>query len=156
MRNRTLPILIAACSVALFAASCSGSTDVADEQSSTETETGTVAAVDDLGIRVVPADEALSIQNSGSADLVVLDVRTPQEFADGHLEGAVMLDFYDPGFAAQLAELDPDVPYLLYCQSGNRSGQTAAMMEQLGFADVADVDGGILAWADAGQPVVTE
>ncbi len=147
--------MIAACSAALFAASCSGSADVADEQSSTETET-TVTAVDGLGIRVVPADEALSIQNSGSSDLVVLDVRTPDEFADGHLEGAVMLDFYDPEFAAQLAELDPDVPYLLYCQSGNRSGQTAAMMEQLGFADVADVDGGILAWAEAGQPITTD
>jgi len=86
----------------------------------------------------------------------VLDVRTADEFAEGHIEGAVMLDFYDPDFAAQIAELDPDVPYLLYCRSGNRSGQTTEIMDQLGFTDVADVDGGILAWADAGLPVVTE
>ena len=65
-----------------------------------------------------------------------------------------MLDFYDPAFATQIAELDRDVPYLLYCRSGNRSGQTIELMEQLGFTDVANLDGGILAWDDAGQPVV--
>jgi rhodanese-related sulfurtransferase len=65
-----------------------------------------------------------------------------------------MLDFYAPDFADRLAQLDPDVPYLIYCRSGNRSGQTLALMEDLGFTDVADVDGGILAWGDAGLPVV--
>ncbi len=67
-----------------------------------------------------------------------------------------MLDFYDPEFAAQIAELDPDVPYLLYCRSGNRSGQTIELMEQLGFTDVANLDGGIVAWDEAGQSVVIE
>jgi len=105
---------------------------------------------------VVAADEAEAVRANPPDDLVILDVRTTEEFDSGHLEGAVMLDFYDPDFAAQIAELDPDVPYLLYCRSGNRSGQTAEIMEQLGFADVADVDGGILAWADAGLPIVTE
>ena len=66
-----------------------------------------------------------------------------------------MVDFYDDDFADQLADLDPDVPYLLYCRSGNRSGQTIGILEELGFADVADVDGGILAWNDAGLPTVT-
>ena len=47
------------------------------------------------------------------------------------------------------------MPYLLYCRSGNRSGQALAIMEELGFLDVADIDGGIVAWDDAGLPVVT-
>ncbi len=151
-------MLAFACSIALLAASCSGSSDSAadvttdnDQSSTAQTET-----VDAAGIRVVDADEALTVQANPPEDLVILDVRTADEFDDGHLEGAIMLDFYDPDFAAQIAELDPDVPYLLYCQSGNRSGQTAEIMEQLGFADVADVGGGILAWADAGQPIVTD
>ena len=106
------------------------------------------------GVRIISATEGAGIQTDPPADLVILDVRTPEEFQDGHLEGAVMLDFYEPDFAARLAELDPDVPYLLYCRSGNRSGQTAALMAGLGFDDVAEVDGGIIAWTGAGLTTV--
>jgi len=147
-------LAITAFSVALLAAGCSGSSDTADAPDIGSTEPAAEAA--GAGIRVIDAADALAIQSDAPADLVVLDVRTADEFAEGHIEGAVMLDFYDPDFAAQIAELDPDVPYLLYCRSGNRSGQTTEIMDQLGFTDVADVDGGILAWADAGLPVVTE
>lgn len=107
------------------------------------------------GIRLIGAEQGAALQADPPADLVILDVRTPEEFADGHLEGAVMLDFHEPDFADRLADLDPDVPYLLYCRSGNRSGQTAALMKELGFVDVADVDGGIIAWGAAGHPLVT-
>ena len=85
----------------------------------------------------------------------MLDVRTPEEFAEGHLEGAVLVDFYDADFAEQLAALDTDVPYLVYCRSGNRSGQAMGVMEELGFTSAADIDGGIVAWVDAGLPVTT-
>ena len=108
------------------------------------------------GIRLVSAAEGAEIQANPPEDLIVLDVRTPEEFAEGHIEGAIMIDFYRDDFADQLAELDPDQPYLLYCRSGNRSGQTAAIMEDLGFANVADVDGGIIAWTDAGLDVVVD
>lgn len=106
------------------------------------------------GLRLVSAAEGAAIQNDPPGDLVILDVRTPEEFDAGHLDGAVLLDFYEPDFADQLANLDPDKPYLLYCRSGNRSGQTIQMMEALGFTDVADVDGGINAWNSAGLPTV--
>jgi len=49
-----------------------------------------------------------------------------------------------------MAELETDVPYLLYCRSGNRSGQTVELMTDLGFTDVAEVDGGIVAWEASG------
>ncbi len=117
-----------------------------------------VAAASDeapAGIRLVSVDDGVAALTDPPADLVVLDVRTPEEFAQGHLEGAVMLDFYRTDFAAELDKLDKDVPYLLYCRSGNRSGQTATIMSQLGFSDVADVDGGVVAWGEAGHPLVT-
>lgn len=89
------------------------------------------------------------------ANLVILDVRTQEEFNDGHLEGAIMIDFYGDDFTEQLAQLDPEVPYLLYCRSGNRSGQTTSIMRDLGFLDVADIDGGIVAWTEANLTTVT-
>jgi len=105
------------------------------------------------GIRVVSPEAGAAIIDDPPPELVVLDVRTSEEFADGHLADATMLDFYRDDFADRLAELDPDAPYLIYCRSGNRSGQTRALMEELGFTDVVDVDGGILAWDDAGLPI---
>lgn len=132
---------------------CGGSdsaTDTAPEAVSTEAASNAVS-----GIRVVSPQQAAATLADPPADLVILDVRTPAEFAEGHLDGAVMLDFYREDFAAELAELDPDVPYVLYCRSGNRSGQTRAMMEQLGFASVQDVDGGVLGWEAVGLALTT-
>lgn len=110
---------------------------------------------DPEGIRLVSASEGAAVAADPPSDLVILDVRTPDEFDAGHIDGAIMIDFYEDDFATQLAELDPSVPYLLYCRSGNRSGQAAAMMDALGFTDVADVDGGINAWNAEGLPTVT-
>ena len=104
------------------------------------------------GIRLVSATGASEIRDVPPEDLVILDVRTPEEFAEGHLEGAMMIDFYDGDFAERIGELDPSVPYLIYCRSGNRSGQTVDIMADLGFEDVAEIDGGIQAWLAADLP----
>ena len=66
-------------------------------------------------------------------DAVILDVRTPEEYAAGHLEGAVLLDFNGGQFAAELPNLDPDAEYVVYCRSGNRAGQAVARMEKAGI-----------------------
>ncbi len=131
----------------LLVAGCSGSDSSAADPDSSE------SSIEAAGVRTVSPEEGAAIQASPPESLVILDVRTAEEFAEGHLEGAVMVDFYADDFKAQLEELDPTVPYLLYCQSGNRSGQAAAMMEDLGYGDVADIDGGILAWSAAGLDV---
>ena len=133
----------------LVLAGCSGSGD----GEAASSEAGAEAEATD-GIRIVAPDEGAAIQAAGATDLIVLDVRTAEEFAEGHLDGAIMIDFYAEDFADQLAELDPNASYLLYCRSGNRSGQTTGIMADLGFADVAEVDGGIVAWSDAGLEVV--
>ncbi len=111
---------------------------------------------DAAGIRVVTPQDAAATIADPPDDLVILDVRTPEEFAEGHVDGAVLLDFYREDFAEQLAALDPDVSYVLYCRSGNRSGQTRTLMSDLGFTDVEDVEGGIVNWQSAGLPVVTD
>ena len=90
---------------------------------------------------------------AGSAGLVVLDVRTPEEFGAGHLAGAVNLDFYATTFADDLAGLDREAPYLLYCRTGNRSAEVREMMRSLGFLEVHEIAGGIVGWAEAGLPL---
>ena len=107
------------------------------------------------GVRLIEPAEAAALLDDPPDDLVILDVRTLEEFDAGHVDGAEMLDFYRADFADQLADLDPTKPYLIYCRSGNRSGQTRAIMEDLGFTDVADIDGGVLAWDAAGLPLTT-
>lgn len=74
-----------------------------------------------------------------SADTIIIDVRTPGEFAGGHLDGANLLDLNGSQFAQALPTLDPEAEYAVYCQSGNRSGQAVAMMNEAGFTSVIDL-----------------
>ncbi len=64
-----------------------------------------------------------------------------------------MIDFYSPDFEAQLDTLDKDAEYLVYCRSGNRSSQAMSMFKDLGFANVTELEGGIITWAEAGFPL---
>jgi phage shock protein E len=85
--------------------------------------------------------------------ITVIDVRTPEEFAQGHLAGAAMIDFQSSAFAEDVAALDPSGRYLVYCRSGNRSAQAVTLMRELGFDEVYDMEGGIVAWSGADLPV---
>ncbi len=84
---------------------------------------------------------------------VLLDIRTPDEVTASHISGAVNLDFYSQTFQDDLAALDCDVTYLIYCRTGHRSGLAYDMMEELGFEHVYDLDGGITEWTADGYPV---
>lgn len=145
------PTVALALAALVFVAGCGS--DSASGEADTASTTQVMAQAS-TGVRVVSPAEAADIHSSPPPGLVVLDVRTPEEFAAGHLEGAIMIDFYRDDFSERLAELDPNQPYLLYCRSGNRSEQSRSIMEAMGFTDVADLDGGILAWSQAGYPVV--
>jgi rhodanese-related sulfurtransferase len=98
---------------------------------------------------VSPTDAVAMIE---SGDRTVIDVRTPGEFAQAHVVGALNIDVEGPDFADRIAELDPDEPYLVYCRSGNRSALAAAQMAEAGIADIADA-GGLADLARAGAPV---
>lgn len=105
--------------------------------------------------RLLPPTDAQAFLAAPPAGLTVLDVRTADEFAAGHLDGAVMIDFQSATFAADVAQLPHDQPVFVYCHSGNRSGQAVAQMVGLGFTDITELDGGIAAWQAAGLPIVT-
>lgn len=70
---------------------------------------------------------------------VILDVRTPQEYAQGHLEGARLVDYNAGEVDAEIPNLDPEAQYLVYCHAGIRAGMTTAQMRMAGFADVTSL-----------------
>lgn len=87
-------------------------------------------------------------------DTIVLDVRTPAEYATGHLEGAVLLDLNGGALAAALPGLDPEAEYLVYCRSGNRSAQAIDLMQNAGFTDLTNLGSLEQAAAATGLPVI--
>ena len=99
----------------------------------------------------ISADSLKASMNQ--TDIVILDVRTPEEFADGHVEGAVNIDFKNADFSANIDKLDKTKKYEVYCRSGHRSAESAKVMNGKGF-NVSNVTGGILGWQEKGYPVV--
>lgn len=95
------------------------------------------------------------LQVAEEPGVTVIDVRTPAEYAAGHVDGAVNIDVESPDFAAQVQQLDPEGAYALYCRSGNRSAVAADEMADLGFEDVTNLDGGVADLQAAGAPIVT-
>jgi phage shock protein E len=91
--------------------------------------------------------------NAGNPDFELIDLRTAEEYAQGKIAGAVDIDFYAADFEQELSQLDRTKEYLIYCHTGNRSGQTLEIMKKLGFTNVDDIGGGIAAWAQAGLPI---
>jgi rhodanese-related sulfurtransferase len=85
---------------------------------------------------------------------VIIDVRTPQEFAEGHIEGAVNIPVESPDFRDNVAQLDPNVTYAVYCRSGNRSQGAVEEMASVGLTDIYELESGTVGWSDAGQPLV--
>jgi rhodanese-related sulfurtransferase len=84
----------------------------------------------------------------------IIDVRTPEEFAEGHLEGAVNMNVQGADFAAQISSLDPAGLYAVYCRSGNRSQAAVAAMADGGLSGIFELETGIVGWQEAGLPVV--
>jgi rhodanese-related sulfurtransferase len=95
-------------------------------------------------------------RNRENPALVILDVRTEQEFRQGRIEGAVLLDYYAPDFRDRFAALDREAPIFMYCRSGNRSSHVLKMADELGFKAVYDLRGGILTWKSQGLPLVVD
>jgi rhodanese-related sulfurtransferase len=87
--------------------------------------------------------------------VVTLDVRTPGEFAEGYIEGARLIDFQSGNFENEIATLDKNATYAVYCRSGNRSGQAVKVMKDAGFSNVFNMNGGVIEWANAGLPLVS-
>jgi phage shock protein E len=85
--------------------------------------------------------------------VVVLDLRTPSENAEGHIAGAVLVDFLANDFKAKAALLDKTKTYLVHCASGKRSTAALPVLTRLGFGSLVHLDGGFHAWEAAKLPV---
>ncbi len=105
-------------------------------------------------VQKISAAEGSSVMQDMGDRLTVVDVRTPTEFAAGHVEGATNLDLEGGQFSQLIESLPKNEAYLVYCQSGRRSALAADAMVQAGFTNVRDM-GGIADWQAAGLPVVT-
>jgi len=116
----------------------------------------TLGAVSCAGSNVtdVGVDDFAACVAGDSAQL--LDVRTAQEYAEGHLDGALNIDMKQDGFIdAALQTLDKSRPVAVYCRSGRRSATAGGWLEEAGYS-VFNMKGGILAWQEAGKPITTD
>jgi rhodanese-related sulfurtransferase len=89
-------------------------------------------------------------------DVQLIDVRTPQEYVGGHLEGAKNINWNDSSFEQNIQTLDKKRPVLVYCAVGGRSGKAANRLAQLGFSEVYDLSGGFNGWKTAGRKVANQ
>lgn len=104
----------------------------------------------------VTVDKAYDLirENAGNPDFIIIDVRTQEEYNSGYIEGAINIDFYSKDFRTELDALDRDKVYLIYCHTARRSSGARDMMAELGFKEVYNMSGGIVAWETQGLPVV--
>ena len=93
-------------------------------------------------------------EQKDNPDFVILDVRTPEEFARERIEGAVNIDIRAEDFREKVERLHREKIYLIYCRTANRSERAFAMFKELGFREVYHMLWGIKGWKEAGLPVV--
>jgi phage shock protein E len=103
-------------------------------------------------VKNVNAEEAAKVLQENKR-AVVLDVRTPKEYAAGHIAGATNLDFYAKDFESKLDTLDKQKPYLVHCAAGGRSAKARDLMQKHQFHTIYHLEGGFKAWEKAGKPV---
>lgn len=104
-----------------------------------------------INVKLGPSAFDDKLQVVGREQLI--DVRTPQEYSTGHLANARMIDFKGKDFREKMAQLDPDQPVMVYCAAGGRSTAAAALLEELGFPEIYELEGGINRWKEAGKVV---
>lgn len=87
-------------------------------------------------------------------DKIILDVRTAEEYKEGHLPGASQIDYYGTDFKSQVSKLDKSKPIFVYCKGGGRSASSCEILKDLGFKEVYNLQGGITDWKKAGKAVI--
>lgn len=93
------------------------------------------------------ADEFINAINSDDS-AIILDVRTPAEYVEGHISNSVLIDIYNPTFQNKILELDKSKNYYIYCRSGNRSYHAGVFMLSEGFNFVSHLEDGIISWKE--------
>lgn len=114
---------------------------------------GNSLAPEDRVVRTITPIEASTLieERGGDPGFVIIDVRRPDEFAGGHIPGAINID--SAHLSEHLGDLDREATCLIYCQRGGRSAGVREVMRDAGFREIYDIGGGLSAWKAAGLPV---
>jgi rhodanese-related sulfurtransferase len=99
-------------------------------------------------IKNISTEEAFELlqKHKNDEDLVILDVRTLQEFSEEHMEDAIHIDYHASDFENQLDQLEKEKKYLIYCASGGRGNKAMKIMKKKGFREVYNIEGGYILW----------
>jgi rhodanese-related sulfurtransferase len=100
-------------------------------------------------------DSVASEAKTQEPGVVILDVRTKEEFEEGHIANAININVESDTFLSEIAKLDKSKTYAVYCRSGRRSADAVAKMSNEEFISLANLNGGVIDWANAGLPLVT-
>lgn len=99
-------------------------------------------------------DAKIFQQQAAAQNIILLDVRTPEEYNSGHLKGAINYDYNGADFEKQISSIDKTKKVYVYCQRGGRSAGASEALSKNGFKSVFNLTGGIEAWQQNGLPVV--
>ena len=121
----------------------------------TTTETPTQETTTQI-IKDITVEEAYNLieENEDNTDFMIIDARTPDEYASGHIENSVLIDINGDDFEAKIGKLDKEDKYLVYCLKGGRSRNAVNYMQEQGFQEAYNMLGGIDDWKNAGFPTV--
>lgn len=108
----------------------------------TKTETSSIETKQDGIVSLISSKDL----NEKLGDIQLIDVRTPEEYAKGHLKNAVNINFYDSTFASDMDKLDKSKQLYIYCGTGIRSSKASKQLGKMGFTKVYDLEGGINDW----------
>jgi len=103
---------------------------------------------------MINLDASKFAEKIAEPDVVVLDVRTPEEFNSGHIPNAINIEIYSDYFRADISALDKSKSYAVYCRSGKRSVDASSEMDLTGFKSTFNLTGGIIEWIDSGRTTV--
>lgn len=103
-------------------------------------------------IKTILADDFKKLADS-LQDVVLVDLRTPDEVKGGTIDGAMVIDYFGADFDSRIQKLDKSKVYVLYCAGGGRSGETAEIMEKLGFKKIYNLEGGFNEWVKKKMPI---
>jgi rhodanese-related sulfurtransferase len=148
MRNSSRGAVAALCAAGLILPAAS--TGCSSDSTASASESVNAAVPAGPG-RVDVAEFASVISRPG---IQIIDVRTPAEFASGHIAGAVNIAVQSADFDARIAQLDPTGQYAVYCRSGNRSHSAVDAMKKAGITEIYELETGTNGWTADGQPLV--
>jgi len=103
---------------------------------------------------MINLDASKFAEKIAESDVVVLDVRTPEEFNSGHILNAINIDIYNDYFNSDISTLDKSKSYAVYCRSGKRSVDASNGMDSIGFKTTYNLTGGIIEWIESGRETV--